>query len=119
MRIVVALSGGVDSAVAAARLQRDGADVLAVHYRTGATAPDGEAPLARRSCCGVDDARDARAVAARLRVPFYVVDVSEAFETSVIGAFVQAHAAGKTPNPCIACNQEVKFGRILELARAY
>src|SRR5437867_4454879 len=107
MRIVVALSGGVDSAVAAARLQREGADVVGVHYRTGATAGDAGAPAAKRSCCGVDDARDARAVAARLAIPFYVVDVSEAFGAKVIDAFVKAHAAGTTPNPCIACNQDV------------
>ena len=119
MRIVVALSGGVDSAVAAARLVRDGADVVAVHYRTGATGADAEAPGAKRSCCGVDDARDARAVAAHLGLPFYVVDVSAEFSARVIDAFIAAHAAGTTPNPCIACNQDVKFGKILDLARGY
>lgn len=118
MRIVVALSGGVDSAVAAARLVRDGADVVAVHYRTGVAAEDPAAPVRARSCCGVDDARDARAVAARLGVPFYVVDVSDAFRRDVLGAFVAEYAAGRTPNPCIACNQHVKFGRIEEFARA-
>lgn len=117
MRILTALSGGVDSAVAAARLQRDGAEVIAVHYRTGATGTDAGAPVAARSCCGVDDARDARAVAARLGIPFYVVDVSEAFQAQVVGAFVSSYLAGTTPNPCIACNQLVKFGRLRTLAR--
>jgi tRNA-specific 2-thiouridylase len=116
MRILTALSGGVDSAVAAARLLRDSADVVAVHYRTGATATDPEAPAASRSCCGVDDARDARAVAARLGIPFYVVDVSEAFQRDVVGAFVTAYLGGSTPNPCITCNQLVKFGRLRTLA---
>jgi tRNA-specific 2-thiouridylase len=117
VRILVALSGGVDSAVAAARLLREGAEVVAVHYRTGVEAEDAAAASRSRSCCGADDARDARAVAARLGVPFYVVDVSDAFERRVIDPFVAAYAAGRTPNPCIACNQEVKFGRLLEVAR--
>lgn len=116
MRVLCALSGGVDSAVAAHRLKRDGADVVAVHYRTGATADDKASPAASRSCCGVDDARDARAVAARLEIPFYVVDVSEAFGRAVLDAFVAAHAAGRTPNPCIECNRSVKFGRLREMA---
>jgi len=116
MRVLCALSGGVDSAVAASRLRREGAEVVAVHYRTGVTAEDASSPAARRSCCGVDDARDARSVAARLGIPFYVVDVSEAFGRAVLDAFVSAHAAGKTPNPCIECNRAVKFGRLREMA---
>ncbi len=119
MRIVVALSGGVDSAVAAARLVREGADVVAVHLRTGVTAEDASAPAARRSCCGVDDARDARAVAARLGVPFYVADVSEAFAAGVLAPFVAAYAEGRTPNPCVECNRTVKFGRLRDLAEGY
>ncbi len=117
MRVLIALSGGVDSAVAAARLKREGAEVVAVHYRTGVTGTDPEAPVAARSCCGVDDARDARAVAARLGIPFYVVDVSEEFQSKVVGAFVAAYLGGTTPNPCIACNQLVKFGRLGTFAR--
>jgi tRNA-specific 2-thiouridylase len=116
VRILVALSGGVDSAVAAARLVRDGAEVVAVHYRTGVESVDPEAAAASRSCCGVDDARDARAVATRLRIPFYVVDVSDDFRRGVIDPFVAAYAEGRTPNPCIACNQVVKFGRLEQFA---
>lgn len=116
MRVLCALSGGVDSAVAAARLVRDGADVIAVHYRTGVTADDAASPAASRSCCGVDDARDARAVAARLGVPFYVVDVADDFRRHVLDAFVADHAAGRTPNPCIECNRAVKFGRLADMA---
>ncbi len=82
------------------------------------TAEDPSSPAVRRSCCGVDDARDARAVAARLEIPFYVVDVSEEFGRSVLDAFVTAHAAGETPNPCIECNRAVKFGRLREMAAA-
>jgi tRNA-specific 2-thiouridylase len=119
MRILCALSGGVDSAVAAARLRAEGAEVLGVHYRTGATAADPAAASASRSCCGVDDARDARAVAAALSIPFYVVDVSDVFLSEVVGGFVRAYAAGRTPNPCVACNGSVKFGRLRELAAAF
>jgi tRNA-specific 2-thiouridylase len=118
MRIVAALSGGVDSAVAASRLLREGADVVGVHYRTGVEAEDASAARSR-SCCGADDARDARAVAAALGVPFYVLDVSETFSAAVIGAFVAAYAGGRTPNPCVDCNRSVKFGRLADLARGF
>jgi tRNA-specific 2-thiouridylase len=117
MRVLVALSGGVDSAVAAARLAREGADVVAVHYRTGAEAVDPAGAARGRSCCGADDARDARAVAARLGVAFYVVDAAEAFSERVIDDFVASYAAGRTPNPCVACNVHVKFGRLAALAK--
>ena len=115
MRIVAAISGGVDSAVAAARLVEAGADVVGLHLRTGVEA-DGAAAGGARSCCGADDARDARAIADQLGIPFYVVDVREAFAT-VIDDFVASYAAGRTPSPCVLCNQRVKFGRLLEIAR--
>ncbi len=119
MRIVAALSGGVDSAVAAARLVAEGHDVVGVHYRTGVHSEDACAPVRTRSCCGADDARDARAVAARLGIPCYAIDVSEAFRRDVIAPFVAGYASGLTPNPCVACNDRVKFGRLAELARGY
>lgn len=115
MRTLVAISGGVDSAVAAARLVAAGEDVVGVHLRTGVES-DGEAAGGARSCCGADDARDARAVAALLDIPFYVVDVQESF-AGIIDAFVAEYAAGRTPIPCVACNTDVKFGRLLEIAR--
>jgi tRNA-specific 2-thiouridylase len=115
MRILAAISGGVDSAVAAARLVARGADVVGVHLRTGVES-DGESAGGARSCCGADDARDARAVASRLGIPFYVVDVQEAFG-GIVDAFVSAYAAGRTPIPCVDCNKSVKFGRLREIAR--
>jgi tRNA-uridine 2-sulfurtransferase len=116
MRIVAALSGGVDSAVAAALLAEQGHDVVGVHLRTGVESEvEGAAP--GRSCCGAEDARDARQVAARLGIPFYVADVREAFGREVVDPFAAAYAAGRTPNPCVACNRGVKLGRLGEVAR--
>ena len=117
MRILAALSGGVDSAVAAARLLRAGAEVVGVHLRTGVEA-DAESAGGSRSCCGADDARDARRVAHRLGIPFSVVAVRDAFE-HVIEDFVTAYAAGLTPHPCVLCNAGVKFGRLREIGERF
>jgi len=100
--------------VAAARLLREGAEVVGVHLRTGVES-EGEAAGGARSCCGADDARDARSVAARLDIPFYVVDVQEVF-AGVIDEFIREYAAGRTPIPCVRCNTDVKFGRLLTVA---
>lgn len=104
MRVVLGLSGGVDSAVAAARLLEAGHDVLAVHYAFAEAAPR--------------DAQDARAVAATLGVPFETWDFSAAFHAEIVEHFVAEYAAGRTPNPCVRCNRTLKFGRVLERARA-
>ncbi len=114
MRILAALSGGVDSAVAAARLVDAGHEVIAVHLRTGVEA-DGGSTGGSRSCCGLDDARDARAIAARLGIPFHVVDAREAFG-AIQDAFRAEYERGRTPLPCVLCNRDVKFGRLAEVA---
>ena len=114
VRILVALSGGVDSAVAAARLVGQGHEVIGVHLRTGVESEDASA-VRQKSCCGADDARDARAAASALGVPFYVVDVADAF-SGILDDFVAAYAEGRTPNPCVLCNRDVKFGRLREIA---
>lgn len=100
--------------MAAARLRAEGEDLVGVHLRTGVES-DGEAAGGARSCCGADDARDARAVASRLGIPFYVVDVQEAF-AGVVDEFVREYLAGRTPIPCVRCNRDVKFGRLREIA---
>jgi tRNA-specific 2-thiouridylase len=110
------MSGGVDSAVAAARAVDAGHDVTGVHlalarnpqtYRTGA-----------RGCCTLEDARDARRAADVIGIPFYVWDMAEQFHASVVDDFVAEYAAGRTPNPCLRCNEKIKFAAVLDRAVA-
>ncbi|HEX7354065.1 MAG TPA: tRNA 2-thiouridine(34) synthase MnmA [Mycobacteriales bacterium] len=116
MNLLAAMSGGVDSAVAAARAVGAGHDVTGVHL---ALSP---APaLARegaRGCCTQEDARDARRAADVLGIPFYVWDLAEEFRRDVIDDFVAEYAAGRTPNPCLRCNERVKFAAVLDRALA-
>ncbi|TCC02759.1 tRNA 2-thiouridine(34) synthase MnmA [Kribbella soli] len=116
MRVLAAMSGGVDSAVAAARMAEAGHDVTGVHlalsrnpqsYRSGA-----------RGCCTIEDSRDARRAADVIGIPFYVWDLAERFHADVVEDFVSEYAAGRTPNPCLRCNEKVKFSAVLERALA-
>lgn len=116
MRVLAAMSGGVDSAVAAARAVAAGHEVTGVHlalsrnpqtYRTGA-----------RGCCTVEDARDARRAADVIGIPFYVWDMAEQFHADVVDDFVAEYAAGRTPNPCLRCNEKIKFAAVLDRAVA-
>jgi tRNA-specific 2-thiouridylase len=116
MRVLAAMSGGVDSAVAAARAIDAGHDVTGVHLALSRS-PDAERTGAR-GCCTVDDARDARRAADVLGIPFYVWDLAERFEADVIDDFVAAYAAGATPNPCVRCNERIKFSAVLRRALA-
>lgn len=109
-RILVALSGGVDSAVAAGLLVEAGEEIVAVFMRNGVAGSAGH-----RSCCSLSDARDARAVADRLGAPFYVQDMQAGFDR-LMTAFAEDYAAGLTPNPCVVCNNDLKFGELLDLA---
>ncbi|CAN7301499.1 tRNA 2-thiouridine(34) synthase MnmA [Microbacterium sp. LjRoot45] len=108
------MSGGVDSAVAAARAVDAGHDVVGVHLalsRAGGTLRTGS-----RGCCTIEDAMDARRAADRLGIPFYVWDFSERFRDDVIEDFVSEYRAGRTPNPCMRCNEKIKFAALLERA---
>src|SRR6202522_4874769 len=116
LKVLAAMSGGVDSATAAARAADAGHEVTGVHlalsknpasYRTGA-----------RGCCTIEDARDARRAADVIGIPFYVRDLAERFRQDVVDDFVAEYAAGRTPNPCLRCNEKIKFEAVLDRALA-
>ena len=116
MRVLAAMSGGVDSAVAAARAVELGHDVTGIHlalsrnpksYRTGA-----------RGCCTIEDSNDARRAADVIGIPFYVWDMSDRFHEDVVEDFMAEYAEGRTPNPCLRCNEKIKFAAVLDRAMA-
>ncbi len=114
MRYVIAMSGGVDSSAAAALLKEQGHEVLGITLRVWTY----ESRAQCGSCCSPEDIDDARAVAEKLDIPFYVANVEELFKDRVVHPFVQQYLGGRTPIPCVACNQDVKFGFLLKRARA-
>ncbi len=116
MRVLAAMSGGVDSAVAAARAVEAGHDVVGVHLALS-EAP-GTLRTGSRGCCSKEDAGDARRAADVLGIPFYVWDFADRFREDVIDDFVAAYAAGETPNPCLRCNEKIKFSALAERAYA-
>lgn len=116
MKVLAAMSGGVDSAVAAARAAEAGHDVTGIHlalsrnpqsYRTGA-----------RGCCTIEDSNDARRAADVIGIPFYVWDLSDRFHEDVVEDFLAEYAGGRTPNPCLRCNEKIKFAAVLDRGRA-
>lgn len=116
-RVIVAMSGGVDSATAAALLVRQGYEVIGVTMRLW-TVEDPEAPLHQRRCCSVEDTDDARAVCQVLGIPHYVLNLEREFRSSVVDYFCREYGRGRTPNPCLACNQHIKFRPMLAKALA-
>jgi tRNA-specific 2-thiouridylase len=114
--VLAAMSGGVDSSVAAARMVDAGHDVVGVHLALS-TAP-GTLRTGSRGCCSKEDASDARRVADVLGIPFYVWDFAEKFNADVIDDFVSSYARGETPNPCVRCNQRIKFSALAARALA-
>jgi len=111
--VVAALSGGVDSATAAALLVEQGRRVVGMTMRL-----HDSGPAAEGRCCGPRDLEDARAVCAHLGIPHHVIDLSAEFSAAVVDDFVEAYLAGETPNPCVKCNQHIKFTPLLARARA-
>jgi tRNA-specific 2-thiouridylase len=116
MRVLAAMSGGVDSAVAAARAVDAGHDVTGVHLALSSAPPT--LRTGARGCCTREDAHDARRAADVLGIPFYIWDLAERFRADVIDDFVAEYAAGRTPNPCLRCNEKIKFAAVLDRARA-
>src|SRR5580765_3092953 len=118
MRIVVAMSGGVDSSVAAALLAEQGHEVVGVSMQLydNAGGPDGEAAFG--SCCSLDDLHDARRVAAVIGIPHYVLNLERQFQRTVVDNFVSEYAAGRTPIPCVHCNSGLKFATLVDRAAA-
>ena len=112
-RLVVAMSGGMDSSVTAWMLREQGWDLVGLFMRNGVKVSADEAP--KKSCCSVSDARDARMVAGKLSIPFQAVDLGEEF-TDVIRHFLAEYGRGRTPNPCAICNRDLKFDRLLQMA---
>jgi tRNA-specific 2-thiouridylase len=116
MRVLAAMSGGVDSAVAAALAVDAGHEVVGVHMALSRT--PGTLRTGSRGCCTVEDAFDARRVCDLLDIPYYVWDLSEDFLEDVVSDFLAEYAAGRTPNPCLRCNEKIKFAALLDRAIA-
>ncbi len=123
MRALIAMSGGVDSSVAAMRMKQDGWDCIGCTMKlyeredTLGDARKGDPEASGKTCCSLDDTEDARSVAHRLGMPYYVFNYTREFRKEVIGRFAAAYEAGTTPNPCIDCNRYLKFGKLYERAR--
>ncbi len=116
MRVLAALSGGVDSAVAAARVVAAGHDVTGVHLALSANPQSFR--NGARGCCSLEDSRDARRAADVLGIPFYIWDMAEEFKAGVVDDFLAEYSEGRTPNPCLRCNEKIKFSALLDRAMA-
>jgi tRNA-uridine 2-sulfurtransferase len=116
MKILAAMSGGVDSAVAAARAVEAGHEVVGVHLALSRM--PGTLRTGSRGCCTIEDSMDAQRAANKLGIPFYVWDFSERFKQDVVDDFIAEYSAGRTPNPCMRCNERIKFAALLEKALA-
>jgi len=117
MRIVVAMSGGVDSSVAAALLAEEGHDVIGLSMQLYDVSEKADGTRAFGSCCSLDDLHDARRVAAAIDIPHYILNFERQFNEQVVSNFVSEYAAGRTPLPCARCNSDLKFSTLLDRAR--
>ena len=116
-KALVAMSGGVDSSVTAAMMVNAGYEVTGITMRLGA--PDTiEVEPERPNCCSLEGIEDARRVATQLKIPFYGVNYEDIFREQIIDYFVEEYLDGRTPSPCMVCNRELKFGKLLDLAKS-
>jgi len=113
-KVVVALSGGIDSSVAAALLKKAGFDLVGIFMRFW------QDPFAKKwnRCCSPEAEKRARLIASNLSIPFYSLNLEKEFKIRIVDYFLEEHRAGRTPNPCVVCNKEIKFGLLLEKALA-
>lgn len=111
-RVVIGMSGGVDSSVAAALLKEEGYEVMGVNMQIWQSEQEEQ-----EGCCSLPAVNDARKVAEKLEIPFYVMDFKELFQEKVVNYFTEEYLKGRTPNPCIACNRYIKFGSFYQKAR--
>lgn len=111
-KVVIAMSGGVDSSVAAALLVEQGYDVTGMMLKMWV----GDCDQAENACCTPESIAQARGVASQFHIPFYVIDVKDAFKQNVVDYFIQAYQNGLTPNPCFQCNRTIKWGELLKKA---
>ncbi len=124
-KVLLGMSGGVDSSVAAALLREEGHDVIGMTIKTykyedvGGNSQAGSTAPRDTSCCSLDGINDARRVAAKLGFPHYVSDMTEEFGREVISYFKETYLAGQTPNPCVRCNREIKWAAMLRKARCF
>ncbi|MFB2586002.1 tRNA 2-thiouridine(34) synthase MnmA [Herbiconiux liukaitaii] len=114
MKVLAAMSGGVDSAVAAARAVEAGHEVVGVHLALSRM--PGTLRTGSRGCCTIEDSMDAQRAADTIGIPYYVWDFSERFKADVVDDFIAEYTAGRTPNPCMRCNERIKFAALLEKA---
>lgn len=121
-RVVVGMSGGVDSSVAAALLKEQGYDVIGIMLRLWSEPTvldaDGVELASENKCCSLESVNDARRVSAQLDIPFYVVNVEQPFREHIVDFFYDEYVAGRTPNPCLRCNRQIRFTLLLERALA-